>query len=39
MKKYRLVGKIIGFESMRLLEFDSQEKIRLLADKLAAFAK
>lgn len=39
MKKYRLVGKIIGFESMRLLEFDSQEKIRSLADKLAAFTK
>lgn len=37
MKKYRLVGKIIGFESMRLLEFDSQEKIRSLADKLATF--
>ena len=37
MKKYRLVGKLVGFEKSRLLEIDSQEKIRMLADKLAAF--
>jgi hypothetical protein len=37
MKKYLLVGNVSHFESMRLLEFDSQEKIRSLAERLVAF--
>jgi len=39
MKKYKLEAKLVGFESKRLLEIDSQEKIKEIADKLAKLCK
>lgn len=38
MKKFRLVGRLVGFEKNRLLEMDSQEKIRELTDRLVAYS-
>ncbi len=38
MKKYKLLGKLVGFDKSRLLEVDSQEKIRALAEKLVAYS-
>ncbi len=37
MKKFRLVGRIVEFERQKLLEVDSQDRIRELAEKLLAF--
>ncbi len=37
MKKYRLEATLVGLQNHRLLELDSQEKIREIADRLAAF--
>ena len=37
MKKYKMAGKLTGFESVKLLEIDSQEKISAIAEKLTAF--
>jgi len=37
MKKFKLVGKLVGFKTQRLLEIDSQEKIRGIAETLAAY--
>lgn len=37
MKKFKLVAKLVGFEKSRLLEIDSQEKIRGIAERLAAY--
>ncbi|MEM7210310.1 MAG: hypothetical protein AAF479_00240 [Pseudomonadota bacterium] len=38
MKKYRLKGRLVGFESLRLLEIDSQDKISELAERLLEFS-
>ena len=38
MKKFKLVARLVSFEKLRLLEIDSQDKIRGIADKLAEFA-
>ena len=37
MKKYKFVAKLVGFEKSRLLEIDSQEKIRGVAERPAAY--
>jgi hypothetical protein len=37
MRKYRLGATLLGFESRRLLEIDTEEKIGAIADQLAAF--
>ena len=39
MKKYKLEAKLVGFESKRLLEIDSQEKIKEVADTLIKLCK
>lgn len=39
MKKYKLAGKLVGFDKSRLLEIDSQAKIRALADKLVGYSE
>lgn len=39
MKKFKLTAKLLGFEKSRLLEIDSQEKIRGIADRLAAYTE
>jgi hypothetical protein len=39
MRKYRLQATLIGFESRRLLEIDTEEKIGEIADTLAAFCR
>lgn len=39
MRKYKMEAKLIGYEGQRLLEIDSQEKIRSIADQLVAFAE
>jgi hypothetical protein len=39
MKRFKLVTDLIGFESVRLLEMDTQERIKAVADKLVAFCK
>ena len=39
MRKYNLEATLIGFESHRLLELDTEEKIGEIADKLAAFCQ
>ncbi len=39
MKKYRLVGKLVHFEKSQLLEFDSQEKIKAIAEQLDGFTR
>lgn len=38
MKRYKLVARIVEFESQRLLEIDSQERIMELAERLSTFA-
>ena len=37
MRNYKIVGKLIGFESIKLLEIDSQDKIKQVATKLAEY--
>jgi len=37
MRNYKIVGKLIGFESLKLLEIDSQDKIKQVAAKLAEY--
>jgi len=37
MGKYKLQGRFVRFESQKLLQIDSQEKIRALAEKVARF--
>ena len=37
MRNYKIVGKLIGFESLKLLEIDSQDKIKQIAAKLAKY--
>ncbi len=37
MRNYKIVGKLIGFESLKLLEIDSQDKIKKIAAKLAGY--
>jgi hypothetical protein len=39
MRKYRLEGKLVGFESMKLLEIDSQEKIAKISETLAELSE
>ena len=39
MRRFKLEAALVGFESRRLLEMDSQEKIGEIADKLAAFCQ
>lgn len=39
MKKYKMEAKLVGFESQRLLEIDTQEKIGAIADKLLGFCE
>jgi hypothetical protein len=39
MRKYKLETTLVGFESQRLLEIDSEEKIGEIGDKLAAFCQ
>ncbi len=36
MKKYKLVGQLVGFENQRLLDIDSQEKIRQISKAIVA---
>ena len=37
MRNFKIVGKLIGFESTKLLEIDSQDKIKQIAAKLAGY--
>lgn len=37
MHNFKIVGKLIGFESVKLLEIDSQDKIKQIAAKLAGY--
>ena len=37
MRNYKIVGKLIGFESLKLLEIDSQDNIKQIAAKLAGY--
>jgi len=37
MRKYRLQAKLVEFETQKLLEIDSQDKIRGIAEKVAGF--
>ena len=39
MKKFKLRGHLVGFETRRLLEIDSQEKIQELAEHLIRFCE
>ena len=39
MKKYKVQGKLVGFESIKLLEIDSQEKIKEIAKKLSGYCE
>lgn len=39
MKKYKMEGKLIGLESQKLLEIDSQEKIKKISETLIAFCE
>ncbi len=39
MGRYKLEVTLVGFESRRLLEIDTEEKIGQIADKLAEFCK
>ncbi len=39
MRRYKLEAGLVGFESRKLLEMDSEEKIEEIAEKLAAFCK
>jgi len=39
MRNYKMEAKLVGFESQRLLEFDTQEKVRAIADKLVGFCE
>lgn len=37
IKNFKIVGKLIGFEIIKLLEIDSQDKIKQIAAKLAGY--
>ena len=37
MRNFKIVGKLISFESIKLLEIDSQDKIKEVAAKLAGY--
>ena len=37
MRNFKIVGKLIGFESIKLLEIDSQDEIKQIAAKLAGY--
>ena len=37
MKKFKLVARLVAFEKSRLLDIDSQDKLREIAKKLTAF--
>jgi hypothetical protein len=37
MLNYRAQGTLLGFESMKLLEIDSQERVKHIADKLVGY--
>ena len=39
MRKFKLRGRLVGFETRRLLEIDSQEKIQELAEHLIGFCE
>ena len=39
MRRYKLEVTLVGFESRRLLEIDTEDKIGEIADKLAAFCR
>ena len=39
MRRYKLRGRLVGFETRRLLEIDSQEKIQELAEHLIGFCE
>ena len=39
MRRFKLETTLVGFESRRLLEIDTEEKIGDIADKLAAFCQ
>lgn len=39
MRKCKMEAKLVCFESQRLLEIDTQEKIRAIADKLVGFCE
>jgi hypothetical protein len=39
MRRYRLRATLIGFESRKLLEIDTEGKIAEIADKLVAFCQ
>lgn len=37
MRNFKIVGKLIGFKSIKLFEMDSQDKIKQIAAKLAGY--
>ncbi len=37
MKKFKVQSKLVGFESIKLLEIDNQEKIKEIAEKLSGY--
>ena len=37
MRKYKLEAKLVGFDSQKLLEIDSQAKIKTIAEKLVGY--
>lgn len=39
MRNFKIVGKLIAFESIKLFEIDSQDKIKQIAAKLAGFCE
>jgi len=39
MHNYKIQGTLVGFESIRLLEIDSQESIKKVADKLVGYCQ
>lgn len=39
MRNYKVQGKLIAFENLKLLEIDTQEKIRDIAKKLSGFCE
>ena len=39
MKKYKMEGKLVGFESTRLLDIDSQDGIKDIADRLVGYCE
>lgn len=39
MRNYKIQGKLLGFESLKLLEIDSQDKVKEVAKKLCSFSE